>query len=898
MSDVKKSRNRRDAAVPRAGSLDKEMNKVLPSTPLVDDEGLSFVVKGDSSLLKLVDTHLQPLIHVVDEDLHLIQCHLLTEQEEEDDEDEHMEFDPLDVSSLALVLHVSAPSHTLASRHLAVPPWKRHYGEPSVENNFCEDTMDEYYFLHQCLPLCLVQKASDGQEVVQVMRYVSHHNWLDMVQLYRLLLGKAQCDHYGADYCVFTIHKSGGYDIQLGLKQLPKGMVPSGPQSTTLRISTGDLGSLVPLLPNPCHQFSRHIWTTMDLDGNSLQLFVKDNNESDWHAFLETLGPTLELLSMEIQSEATHSIEDIDLSEQYLAADGQRKHMKHRRKQQKKKYKRATPQHQWDSGFIDNGEADDLCEDGACLCNGSGHVCYADDGVGRHSRQSRHSADDASQTSQCLCNLCCGTSASNTPDVTSHKPKKHGGHGHKHSSLGQMSSEIAYCGGTHGYITTLHPKQRRSRETSYTQNGHYNGMLDHWSACATDGCLTSETENDVSSDTLPGEGITFDERRLSSDGYARQKSPHKPSKHSSDRAMSALQFYGGLNQCRIQSSTPTEYSLEHALGGVSRGQGSGRGHGSRSRANIENIRAVVRSPDLIRHCHSKHSSETKAVKSQTDAAINVHSSKALNQCSFDVGPTSQTLAQHRNHIGTTSRNCLTDSEGVKSLPDATIDSGVRQYYKGDNGHYVGDHSHADNAKKPFAIKQDNTGHIKDAVSRMPPSIYNKPSTNAHCDNGNTSISPSPCVHYDKSHESVPSNNDSSTHSACVVGLQSGACNGNYSNSEGNVRRIISEPSSKPLNTSAHHISHNTSTQCPQINNSVEMTFEHGMNDYPSVDFEKPLPPPPEYGNNPDQSNLINGESCPITAGVTDTGDDTDDSLTANVGQWCIYKQAANTGFFI
>ncbi|KAG7253289.1 hypothetical protein CRUP_017792 [Coryphaenoides rupestris] len=76
--------------------------------------------------------------------------------------------------------------------------------------------------------------------------------------------------HYGKEIMRFVVYANPDTEIQLSLKRLPRGQTPAPTHSAVVEIRVRDVGSLVPLLPQPCSPISHVRWQTEDYDGNKI----------------------------------------------------------------------------------------------------------------------------------------------------------------------------------------------------------------------------------------------------------------------------------------------------------------------------------------------------------------------------------------------------------------------------------------------------------------------------------------------------------------------------------------------------------------------------------------------------------------------------------------------------
>ncbi|KAK2139663.1 hypothetical protein LSH36_1665g00008 [Paralvinella palmiformis] len=189
--------------------------------------------------------------------------------------------DVLVTPSLAIVLLiqekeiVGADRLEDASRYFRKPPWKFHHSEWVAAHRiraYPYNSLD-YFSVADELPVCSVRQVHGSKEHLRLQRYVSHENWPDTLNLYKLIIDRNP-DYHKSDFCVFTVEMHRQYTVQFALKRLPKGISVSLPCHTVLNFQVSDACALVPLLPHSCQKLSDTRWQTTDLDGNELFLEV------------------------------------------------------------------------------------------------------------------------------------------------------------------------------------------------------------------------------------------------------------------------------------------------------------------------------------------------------------------------------------------------------------------------------------------------------------------------------------------------------------------------------------------------------------------------------------------------------------------------------------------------
>ena len=177
--------------------------------------------------------------------------------------------------AVVLVLHEAEKQRLQqAQQFFSTRPWKFHHREGVVnEKTEGSDYNQDYYMLTPDRPLCSVRRVQCGKEHLRIVRYVTHKHWKDTLNLYKLILSQ-EPTVLKKDFCLFILNQSSQYDIQFGLKKLHKGMMPKKTRKCELYFRVSNIGTLVPLFPNVCHQVSDVRWCTKDFDGNRIYLQV------------------------------------------------------------------------------------------------------------------------------------------------------------------------------------------------------------------------------------------------------------------------------------------------------------------------------------------------------------------------------------------------------------------------------------------------------------------------------------------------------------------------------------------------------------------------------------------------------------------------------------------------
>lgn len=230
-------------------------------------------------VLSLVDLY-QPVIDWIDQDLRVFRV-----GEKTDDSNVNQSFcQPKRISrmpSLAVMLFLSEEGplgHERiqgAKRRFEKPPWKFHHSEQVGQgkiNPYPYNSTD-YFYTSEELPLWAIRMVHCGKEILRVVLFVSEENWDDMIQFYKLVIGFCP-DTHKDDFCVFTVHSKGHYDVQFALKKLKSDTCPRNLDSVKLQFRVPDVGSLVPLFPNVCKPISDSLWETRDHDGNTITIDV------------------------------------------------------------------------------------------------------------------------------------------------------------------------------------------------------------------------------------------------------------------------------------------------------------------------------------------------------------------------------------------------------------------------------------------------------------------------------------------------------------------------------------------------------------------------------------------------------------------------------------------------
>ncbi|XP_060731265.1 protein FAM124B isoform X2 [Tachysurus vachellii] len=163
------------------------------------------------------------------------------------------------------------------------PPWQYHHTE---NGHASSDAMlrpyllpgRDFYSLGPGMPVWAVRPVHCGGEVLRVTLHSGHEIFDDAVRLYETVL-RLRAEEQKAGFCWFTLLKERTFSLQLALKQLAPGVRVETCHSTVLQFRVGEIGQLVPLLPNPCSPISATRWQTEDLDGSKILFQVKGGTQ-------------------------------------------------------------------------------------------------------------------------------------------------------------------------------------------------------------------------------------------------------------------------------------------------------------------------------------------------------------------------------------------------------------------------------------------------------------------------------------------------------------------------------------------------------------------------------------------------------------------------------------------
>ncbi len=185
-----------------------------------------------------------------------------------------------EIPSLAAVLFLrdQGPGEEggAVSRILDKEPWRVHH-------SLCADnpSANKFYTAGPNDPLCAVRPIHCGKQHIRLVRFTNFDSWHDQIQFYKLIL-EQEPDIRKPDFCLFRVSTHPEYDVQFALKQVSKNRKCKSSSASALGFKVGQLGNLVPLLPNMCSPVSDTRWRTTDLEGNVVYLDIaKPSRDSD-----------------------------------------------------------------------------------------------------------------------------------------------------------------------------------------------------------------------------------------------------------------------------------------------------------------------------------------------------------------------------------------------------------------------------------------------------------------------------------------------------------------------------------------------------------------------------------------------------------------------------------------
>ena len=195
----------------------------------------------------------------------------------------------VEMPSLAIVLFlredamVGSEKLDMASSIFNKEPWKFHHSESISRGkiNAYPYNNQNYYTAGPNDPLCAIRQIHCGKQHVRLVRFTSIETWQNQINLYSLILGQ-EPEVRKPDFCLFTAASYGEYDVQFALKKVPNDIMCKSSSGSALGFKIGQMGNLVPLLPNMCSPMSDTRWRTTDLDGNAIYLdILKPSRDSD-----------------------------------------------------------------------------------------------------------------------------------------------------------------------------------------------------------------------------------------------------------------------------------------------------------------------------------------------------------------------------------------------------------------------------------------------------------------------------------------------------------------------------------------------------------------------------------------------------------------------------------------
>lgn len=152
------------------------------------------------------------------------------------------------------------------------PPWQYHHTESAGSDAGLRPYLlpeRDFYSLGAGMPVWAVRPVHCGREVVRLTLHSGHENFEDAVRLYETVL-RLRAEQQKDGFCWFTLMATRTFSLQLALKQLAPGARVETCHSAVLQFKVGEIGQLVPLMPNPCSPISATRWQTEDLDGNKI----------------------------------------------------------------------------------------------------------------------------------------------------------------------------------------------------------------------------------------------------------------------------------------------------------------------------------------------------------------------------------------------------------------------------------------------------------------------------------------------------------------------------------------------------------------------------------------------------------------------------------------------------
>ncbi|XP_077063685.1 protein FAM124B isoform X2 [Siphateles boraxobius] len=152
------------------------------------------------------------------------------------------------------------------------PPWHIHHTESSLSSAPPRPYLlpsRDFSSLGAGMPVWGVRTVHYGEEVVRVTLHSTYDNFEDSVRLYETVV-RRRAEEQKPGFVWFTLLSEQGFSLQLAIKQLAPGVRVEPCCSAVLQFRVGEIGQLVPLLPNTCSPISSTRWHTEDLDGNKV----------------------------------------------------------------------------------------------------------------------------------------------------------------------------------------------------------------------------------------------------------------------------------------------------------------------------------------------------------------------------------------------------------------------------------------------------------------------------------------------------------------------------------------------------------------------------------------------------------------------------------------------------
>lgn len=237
---------------------------------------------SDPKQSKRLKTLLRPLTHAVAPKLKLFNYVDRSERVVFDNKDP----DVMAIPALAIMIFLQEEQGIerilKARQYLKEEPWQLHHKDLVGGNVVPYPTNNQDFYSHaDGMPLWAVRQIL-GKDRLRFMIFVSHDNWDDTVLLYSKILSR-DVQFHKEGFCYFLVFccKKLNIEVQLALKRLPLGFVPTPLDAALLQFKVHDMGQLVPLLPRVCSPISAKRWQTTDLDGNKILLLVQHEHKNE-----------------------------------------------------------------------------------------------------------------------------------------------------------------------------------------------------------------------------------------------------------------------------------------------------------------------------------------------------------------------------------------------------------------------------------------------------------------------------------------------------------------------------------------------------------------------------------------------------------------------------------------